>query len=92
MIAINFSHSFIYNKVRINIYHANKGEGLPYHSHAYSHATFCCSGSCVVRNPRGKWVVTKETQPINLIAGELHEIEALENETVFVNVFAEGIQ
>jgi len=30
------------------------------------------------------------TQPVNLTANEWHEIEALEDVTVFVNVFAEG--
>jgi quercetin dioxygenase-like cupin family protein len=34
--------------------------------------------------------MTKETQPINLPANIPHEIEALEDNTVFVNVFAEG--
>jgi hypothetical protein len=28
--------------------------------------------------------------PLNLLAGEWHEIEALEDGTVFVNVFAEN--
>lgn len=33
--------------------------------------------------------MTKDTQPVNLRANEWHEIEALEDGTVFVNVFAE---
>ena len=32
--------------------------------------------------------MTKDTQPVNLVANEWHEIEALEDGTVFVNVFA----
>jgi hypothetical protein len=32
--------------------------------------------------------MTKNTQPVNLVADEWHEIEALEDGTVFVNVFA----
>lgn len=35
-------------------------------------------------------VMDKNTQPVNLVAAEWHEIEALEDGTVFVNVFAEG--
>jgi len=35
-------------------------------------------------------IVTKETQPINLTANEWHEIEALEDNTVFCNMFSEG--
>jgi hypothetical protein len=34
--------------------------------------------------------MTKESQPITLKANEWHEIEALEDGTVFCNVFAEG--
>lgn len=35
-------------------------------------------------------MMTKDTQPVNLVADGWHEIEALEDGTVFVNVFAEG--
>jgi hypothetical protein len=35
-------------------------------------------------------IMTKDTQPVNLTANEWHEIEALEDGTVFVNVLAEG--
>jgi len=74
----------------VNIYHANKGEGLPRHSHAYSHLTMCFAGSCAVRKEGKEVVVTKDSQPINLVGMEWHEIEALEDGTVFVNMFAEG--
>lgn len=36
------------------------------------------------------YVMNKDTQPVNLLANAWHEIEALEDGTVFVNVFAEG--
>ncbi|MDE2057196.1 MAG: hypothetical protein KGI88_08240 [Betaproteobacteria bacterium] len=74
----------------MNIFHANKGEGLPKHDHMYSHATVCMNGSCIVRKENKELVMTKETQPVNLVANEWHEIEALEDGTVFMNVFAEG--
>lgn len=79
-----------YDGVTLNVYHANSGEGLPEHSHVYSHLTMCHAGSIKVSNERRSLVMTKDTQPVNLKAGEWHEIEALEDGTVFVNVFAEG--
>ena len=73
----------------LNIFHANKGEGLPRNDHIYSHLTMCHAGSCIVRKEGRELVMTKDTQPVNLVAAEWHEIEALEDGTVFVNVFAE---
>jgi quercetin dioxygenase-like cupin family protein len=74
----------------LNVYHADKGEGLPKHSHAYSHLTLCHAGSVKLSNERRSLVMTKDTQPVNLVANEWHEVEALEDGTVFVNVFAES--
>ena len=74
----------------LNVFHAKKGEGLPKHSHAYSHLTMCHAGSIAVRKEGRELVMTKDTQPVNLPASAWHEIEALEDGTVFVNVFAEG--
>jgi len=89
-IAINPQHQVAYDGVMLNAYHANKGEGLPRHEHIYAHLTMCHSGSCVIRKEGIEKVIDKYTQPINLKAAEWHEIEALEDGTVFVNVFAEG--
>jgi quercetin dioxygenase-like cupin family protein len=75
---------------QLNVYHANKGEGLPKHEHVYSHLTLCHAGSIIVRKEGRSLTMTKDTQPVNLTANEWHEIEALEDGTVFVNVFAEG--
>lgn len=84
-------HIFIYDGVQLSVFHVNKGEGLPMHGHEYSHAVMCNSGSCLVSLENGKsLVMDKNTQPVNLLAGIQHEIEALEDGTVFVNVFAEG--
>jgi quercetin dioxygenase-like cupin family protein len=79
-----------YDGANVNVYHANKGEGLPRHEHTYAHLTMCHSGSCIVRKEGRELVMTRDTQPVNLRAAEWHEIEALEDGTVFVNVFAEG--
>ena len=74
----------------LNIYHADLGEGLPRHEHTFQHLTICNAGSIVIRKEGKEVVRTKDNQPINLVANEWHEIEAVENGTVFVNVFAEG--
>jgi len=83
-------HTFTYDDATVNIYHANKGEGIPMHSHAYSHATTCMNGSCKYTQDDRFIIATKDTKPVNLLAGHKHEIEALEDGTVFVNVFSEG--
>ena len=83
-------HQVMYDGASLNVFHANKGEGLPRHEHVYAHLTMCHAGSCVIRKEGIEKIADKTTQPINLVANEWHEIEALEDETVFVNVFAEG--
>jgi quercetin dioxygenase-like cupin family protein len=83
-------YKFTYDNTELNIFHANKGEGLPKHEHIYSHATFCSSGSCVIRVENKEIIINKNTQPINLLASKWHEIEALEDNTVFINVFTIG--
>lgn len=90
MIAVPPKHMFTYDGASINVFHVNKGEGLPSHSHAYSHATMCNAGSCLVSLEGRSYTMTKDSQPLNLPAGEWHEIEALEDGTVFVNIFSEG--
>ena len=83
-------HSISYDGVILNVYHANKGEGLPKHEHTFFHLTMCHAGSCILRKKGKEYIFTKDTQPANLKGLEWHEIEALEDGTVFVNVFAEG--
>jgi quercetin dioxygenase-like cupin family protein len=86
------THSVTYDGATFNVYHANKGEGLPKHDHDFAHLTMCHAGSCVIRKEGIEKVVDKNTQPIILKALEWHEIEALEDGTVFVNSFAESKQ
>ena len=90
MIAVGPKHSFSYNGAQLNVYHANTGQGLPKHSHTWSHATVCHNGSCLVSLEGRSYTINKNSQPLNLPANEWHEIEALEDKTVFVNIFAEG--
>ena len=78
------------NGTTLNIFHPNKGEGIPRHEHSYAHLTICHAGSILVTKEGKELIMTKDTQPVNLVANEWHELEALEDGTVFVNVFAEG--
>lgn len=88
--AAPLKHSFTYDGAQLNVYHASKGFGLPKHSHMYSHATICHNGSCVLRLEGREKIINKHSGAFNLPAGEWHEIEALEDDTVFVNVFSES--
>ena len=90
MIALTPKHSFTYDGAQFNVYHANKNEGLPKHQHLYSHATICHNGSCIIKMEGKERIITKNDGAFNLPANEWHEIEALENNTVFVNIFAEN--
>jgi hypothetical protein len=87
---ISPAHQVTYDGAQLNVFHANKGQGLAKHEHTYAHLTMCHSGSCVLRKENLEMIIDKNTQPINLKAAEWHEIEALEDGTVFVNVFSEG--
>jgi hypothetical protein len=82
--------SVVQNGTTLNVYHSQKNWGLPRHEHIYSHVTMCHAGSIIVRKEGKELVMTKSTQPVNLAANEWHEIEALEDGTVFVNVFADN--
>ena len=90
MINIRPKFTVTQNGTTLNVFHAATGEGLPRHEHLFSHLTLCHAGSCIVRKEGRELLMTKDTQPVNLVAGEWHEVEALEDGTVFVNVFAES--
>jgi quercetin dioxygenase-like cupin family protein len=83
-------HQVTYDGTTLNVYHANKGYGLPKHEHSFSHLTMVHAGSLLVTKQGKSITMTKDTQPVNLVANEWHELEALEDGTVFVNVFSEG--
>ena len=90
MIQATVFHNFNYGGATYNVIHADAGHGLPKHEHGSNHAVLCHAGSCIVRVKGKEYILTKMSQPIDLPANEPHEIEALEDGTVFVNVFAEG--
>lgn len=88
MTPINPKHAFNYAGTTMHVFHAKAGEGIPLHEHPYNHATVCHAGSCVVR-VKGKEIrMEPGTMPLDLPANIPHEIEALEDRTVFTNIFA----
>jgi quercetin dioxygenase-like cupin family protein len=90
VITVEAKYTVESNGASLRVFHANTGEGLPKHEHTFDHLTMCHAGSCLIRKEGRERVLTKSDNPINLVANEWHEIEALEDGTVFVNVFAEG--
>ena len=90
MITIYPVFSVSQDNTNLSVYHPNKGEGIPRHAHSYSHLTMCHAGSIIIRKEGRELIMTKDTRPVSLIANEWHEIEALEDGTIFVNVFAEN--
>ena len=82
------THSFEYAGATVAVYHANIGEGIPMHEHSFKHATVCHVGSCVVRVKGKEIIMLPDTMPLDLPAYIPHEIESLENGTVFSNIFA----
>ena len=87
MKTISPTKSYTYNSTTFNVYHANAGEGLPKHDHIYDHLSSCQAGSCIIRKEGKELVLIKNSDPVNLVANEWHEIEALEDNTIFVNIF-----
>lgn len=83
-------HDVQYGGGHFKVYHANKGEGFPRHEHNYSHAVLCHSGSCAIRVEGKELIMDKTTQPVNLLPNKWHEIEAVEDGTVYVIVFEDG--
>jgi quercetin dioxygenase-like cupin family protein len=81
-------HTFSIGSYYTSIYHANVDEGLPQHEHTYAHITYCASGSILITKKDKQVVLEKNSAPVLLSAGEWHEIEALSENTVFVNVFS----
>ncbi len=80
-----------YEGVVLRVHYCDKGGGLPRHAHSFSHLVMCHAGKCVVRKEKGKRVIDKYSVPLNLLPQEWHEIEALEDGTVFVSVFKDNL-
>lgn len=85
------TYSFTVNGATINTFHIPKaGEGHPKHEHDFDHVTLVHAGRLLVTTPNVTFEMTKDTKPILFPANEWHELEAIEDGTVFTNVFGEG--
>lgn len=72
----------------IQVYHFNKGEGLPRHEHEESHQTFIKQGSAILRTEGREDIVTKDNKIVYLKPYAWHEYEALEDNTILLNIFS----
>jgi hypothetical protein len=86
------TYTFLYDKVRFSVYHANVGEGLPRHEHTFAHLTMCVAGQAAIRKENLYKEMDKDTVPVILKEKEWHEVEALVDNTIFINVFPAGEQ
>jgi hypothetical protein len=77
---------FKYNGVTFTYYKGNAGEGLPKHEHNFAHLTFVASGKTCIRKENVYREMLAGDEPLNLKENEWHEIEILEDNTVFINV------
>lgn len=85
------TYSFNVDGVTVNTFHIPKaGEGHPKHEHKYDHVTQVHAGRLLVTTPSVVFEMTPTTKPIKFPANEWHELEALEDGTVFMNIFAVG--
>lgn len=86
------TYSFTVDGSTINTFHIDKcGDGHPKHQHTWDHVTLVHAGKLRVRTQNnGEFDMTKNTQPILFPANQWHELEAMEDGTVFTNVFAAG--
>lgn len=80
-------HNYALNGCSLNFFSGNTGEGLPLHEHTFAHLTYCSAGSMLVRVAGSEQVMTKNTKPVELPANIPHEIEILESNTSFINVY-----
>jgi quercetin dioxygenase-like cupin family protein len=81
-----------YNKTNNSIYKANTGDGLPKHEHTFAHTTLCIQGKIIVRKENKELIVNMYDKPLLLTENEWHEIEALEDNTIFINQFPIGLE
>lgn len=79
---------FIVENVATQVYHVDTGYGLPKHEHDQAHATVCYAGSIKITKDKKEFILNKNSQPVLLKENEWHEIEALEDGTVFCNVIS----
>jgi len=67
-----------------------KGEGLPKHIHDVDHLTIVAAGSIKAVSDTRELERTPQDPPILFRASKYHEIVALEDNTIVLNVFGGG--
>jgi len=92
MQAAKLFFSYLYNKTNNAIYKANVGEGLPRHEHIFAHTTVCIQGKIIVRKENKEIIISERENPLLLTENEWHEIEAIEDNTIFINQFPLGME
>lgn len=85
-------HSFTFEGIKLNIFKADNGQGIPKHNHEYRHATVCVAGKIKITKENLELEMSSEDEPVVLREVEWHEIEAVEDNTVFINIFSEEKQ
>ena len=81
-------HQFSAMGMRIDRYTFARGEGLPRHQHDEDHLTIVATGRIVARTDARSLEVGPTDKPILFRAGRAHEINALEDGTIVLNIFA----
>ena len=87
IINVNAKYTFKYKNMTFNSYNVNTGEGLSKHEHTFPHLTVTVSGKTALRKENIYKEMDKDHPPIILKENEWHEVEALEDNTVFINIF-----
>ena len=79
--------SFEYQGVRTQIYLGDVGTGLPRHQHTFVNLTVCVQGSVKITKEKSSKIVKANDAAVVLTALEWHELEVLEPNTIFINMF-----
>lgn len=82
---------FVTHGVIIGIYFLDKGENIPKHRHSITHDASVAKGSAEVEvQGQPKFKMTRRGQIFELPANIDHEIRALEDGTIIVNVIRDS--
>lgn len=80
------SHIVFFDDKEIKVFHVDKGQGLPLHEHLNGHLVICGSGRISCRSEGNEVILTKESPPYYFVPVIPHEIEALEDGSVVINI------
>jgi quercetin dioxygenase-like cupin family protein len=80
-----FNYVFDYKGLHLTYYSGNSGEGLPKHEHGFSHFVMVARGKVCICKENTYKELSAGDLPVDLKENEWHEIEILEDNTVFIN-------